>query len=288
MKIKHIFAVLLAALAFAGCKHTEQLTEEEKEYRAVKDWFYNMTDEDTFPDVRDYEYYARTLDLDSGYFLDADMWNIFYNSDINRNRDIDGKAVYLIALDTDKLIEVWADRNGTAPENICKDLSITADELRYNFGYTAGSENYSKNHKDGIVTYSDKEQNIFGRDNGEDRAIVFGTHFLEVDLKKYKVTYKTGSDSLAVLQRDFLHSETKSTYNYSAFTDEEKNGTYKISNTFIKRVTALDIPNAWKTSADEDKNITVMFNCSPYSYGCTDEDIIRFNEHVTEETEVSG
>lgn len=287
MKIKYIFAVLLLSFIITGCKQTEQLTEEEKEYRAVKDWFYNMTDEDTFPDVRDYEYYARTLDLDSRYFLDADMWNIFYNTDINRNRDIDGKAVYLIVLDTDKLLEVWADRNGTSPENICKDLSITADEMRYNFGYTAGSDNYSKNHKDGIVTYSDKEQNIFGRDNGEDRAIVFDTHFLEVDLKKYKVTYKTNSDSLAVLQRDFLNSETKAAYNYSAFTDEEKNGTYKIGNTFIRRVTALNIPNAWKTSADADKNITVMFNCSPYSYGCTDEDIIRFSEPVTEETEVS-
>ena len=135
MKIKYIFAVLLVTVIFTGCKRTEQLTDEEKEYRAVRDWFGTMTDEDSFPDVLDYEYYARTLDLDSGYFLDADMWNIFYNTDINRNRDIDGKAVYLIALDTDKLLEVWADRNGTSPENICKDLGVTADELRYNFGY---------------------------------------------------------------------------------------------------------------------------------------------------------
>ncbi len=43
----------------------------------------HMTDIEAFPDMTDYQYYARTLGLDKDHFLDPAIWEVFYNEEIN-------------------------------------------------------------------------------------------------------------------------------------------------------------------------------------------------------------
>ncbi|MCM1525196.1 MAG: hypothetical protein NC120_12150 [Ruminococcus sp.] len=71
--------------------------------------------------------------------MSAEMWEVFYSENININRDVDEKAVYLIRLDPNKLLEIYAENNDTTVERVCGKLSLTPEQLYYNFGYTAAA-----------------------------------------------------------------------------------------------------------------------------------------------------
>ncbi len=123
MCIKKFAAVILTAVIFAGCTaqtaEEENIPQEEKERAAIASWFAeSMTDEESFPDVKDYQYYARAVGLDKDALLSPDMWEVYYNDEININREIDGKAIYLIRLDPDKLLEIYAANNNSTAEGI--------------------------------------------------------------------------------------------------------------------------------------------------------------------------
>lgn len=279
MKMKFLPLILISTIIFmTGCtvqnSADSDIPQEEQEIRAVAEWFSeSMTDEDEFPDVKDYQYYARSLGLEKDAFLNADMWEVFYNDSININREIDGIAYYLIRLNPEKLIEIYARNNNCTTDEICKKLSLTYDQLYYNFGCTASSVDYTKNHKDNKSAYSQLEADIFGRDNGENRQIVLSTHILAVDVEDgNSVTYSEGTEQLTILRRDLLKSTTKLTHNYSEYTEDEKNPAFYVNGVGIRRVLPLSIPNAYREAVDTD--ITVMLNLSPFSYGCTDEDKI--------------
>ena len=56
----------------------------------------------------------------------------------------------------------------------------------------------------------------------------------------------------------------------------------------IRRVLKLNIPNLWSKSVEKDidTDASLMFNMSPYSYGCTKDDIIMlYPEADADETE---
>jgi hypothetical protein len=185
-------------------------------------------------------------------------------------------------------MEIWAENNETSAEEICESLGTTPAELYYNFGYTSNSINYAKDHKSGKVSYSDIENEIFGADNGEDRAVVFGTHFLYVDTSKYKVTYESENDDFAVRQRDILKAESDVSHNYSDYTYDELHSAFFLDGVGIRRVLKLNIPNLWSKSVEKeiDTDASLMFNMSPFSYGCTIDDLIDLYPEQTE-SEVS-
>lgn len=285
-----IFTMAIAlAVIMSGCtvKTADtgtELTQEEKEVKAVCEWFSDsMTDEKEFTDTKEYQYYARTLGLEKDAFLTADMWEVFYSPEININREIDEKAYYLIRLDPKKLIEIYAANNNCTANEICGKLSLTVDQLYYNWGYTASAADYADNHENGKAAYSQQEKDIFGQHNGENRQIVMSTHFLVVDIADGNaVTYTSEAKELKTRQRDTLHSTTKETYNYSAYTDEEKEPVFWVNGIGIRRVLPLSLPNAFMDAADT--GITVMVNQSPFSYGCKSEDkvILSVESEVSE------
>ena len=293
MKNKKLLALFALPFIFTGCMQSNEpdLTPEEQEHNALVDWFENVIgNEDKFPDLPDYCYYARAVGLDKDGLIQPEMWEIFYNEDININRDIDGKAIYLIRLDPNKLMEIWAENNESTPEEICAEIGTTPDELYYNFGYTSNPINYSKDHKSGKVSYSDIENEIFGEDNGEDRSIVFGTHFLYIDTSRYKVTYESENEDFSVRQQDILKATSELSHNYSDYAHEEIFPGYFLENEGIRRVLKLNIPNLWSKSVEKDidTDASLMFNMSPYSYGCTKEDIINlYADSVITEPEIS-
>lgn len=294
MKNKKLLALFALPLIFTGCMQSNEpeLTPEELEHNALVDWFENgIGNEDKFPDLPDYRYYARTVGLDKDGLIQPEMWEIFYNEDININREIDGRAIYLIRLDPNKLMEVWAENSGLTAEEMCGKIGTTPEELYYNFGHTSNSINYAKNHKNGKVSYSDIENEIFGEDNGEDRSIVFGTHFLYINTAgKYKVTYESENDDFSVRQRDILKATSELSHNYSDYAHEEIFPGYFLDDVGIRRVLKLDIPNLWSKSVEKDidTDASLMFNMSPYSYGCTKEDIINlYADPVITEPEIS-
>lgn len=292
MKLKKIFALCISAvLMMTGCvqkKDTVELSEEEKEYNAVIGWFENdIFDDEEFTDLTDYQYYARTIGLEKDELLSPDMWEVYYSDSININKEIDGSAVYLIRLNPDKLLEVWAANNDMTAEEICTELGTNRDDLYYNFGYSANSVGYAKNHKENKVSYSEAEERIFGADNGENRQTVFSTHFLKVNIAgRYGVTYAGTDEDFDIKQRDLLKSITKSkTYNYSDYLPQEYSPAFVTNGVGIKRILPLSLPNGWANAADTD--VTLMFNMSPFSYGCTDEDRIDiFAEETPENTDV--
>ena len=292
MKLKKIFALCIsAAVMLTGCiqKNDDvELSEEEKEHNAVIDWFENdIFDNEEFTDLTDYQYYARTIGLEKDELLSPDMWEVYYSESININKEIDGSAVYLIRLNPDKLLEVWAANNDMTAEEICTELGTNRDDLYYNFGYTANSIGYAKNHKDNKVSYPEAEERIFGVDNGENRQAVFSTHFLKVHTGgKYKVTYESTDETLEIRQRDLLKSITKSkTYNYTDYSVDEYTPAFTVNDVGIKRIQLLALPNGWANA--KDTAVTIMFNMSPFSYGCTDEDRIDIFIKETEDSESS-
>lgn len=292
MKLKKIFALYISvALMMTGCiqKNDDvELSEEEKEHNAVIGWFENdIFDDEEFTDLTDYQYYARTIGLEKDELLSPDKWEVYYSDSVNINKEIDGSAVYLIRLNPDKLLEVWAANNDMTAEEICTELGTNRDDLYYNFGYTANSIGYAKNHKDNKVSYPEDEERIFGVDNGENRQAVFSTHFLKVHTGgKYRVTYESTDETLEIRQRDLLKSTTKpKTYNYSDYSPQDFSPAFTVNGTGIKRILPLSLPNGWANATDTD--VTLMFNMSPFSYGCTDEDRIDiFAEETPENTDV--
>ena len=292
MKLKKCVGFLIgAAVMLTGCMSTsddDELTPQEKELKAVRSWFENdMTDEDEFSDLTDYQYYSRTIGLEMNDLLSPDMWEVYYSDLINLNKEIDGTSVYLIRLNPDKLLEIWADNSNMTADEVCTELGTNRDELYYNFGYSANSVGYAKNHKENKVSYSETEERIFGADNGENRQTVFSTHFLKVNIAgRYGVTYAGTDENFDVKQRDLLKSITKpKTYNYSDYSPQEYSPAFVINRVGIKRILPLSLPNGWANAADTD--VTLMFNMSPFSYGCTDEDRIDiFAEETPENTDV--
>ncbi len=289
--IKCIGLLLSVSVMLTACgQKTDvvELTEEEKEHNAVIAWFENdMTDEDEFTDLTDYQYYARTIGLEKNDLLAPEMWEVYYSENININKEIDGTAIYLICLDPDKLLEIWAENNDMTVEEVCSELGTNKDDLCYNFGYTANSIDYAKNHKDNKVSYPETEERIFGADNGENRQAVFSTHFLKVQAGgKYNITYESTDEALAIKQRDLLKSVTKpKTYNYADYSLQEYTSAFYVNDVGIKRIQLLALPNGWANASDTE--ITMMFNMSPFSYGCTDEDRIDIFTNTEEETSES-
>ena len=292
MKLKKCVGILIgAAVMLTGCMSTsadDELTPQEKELKAVRSWFENdMTDEDEFSDLTDYQYYSRTIGLEMNDLISPDMWEVYYSDIINLNKEIDGTSVYLIRLNPDKLLEIWAENSNMTADEVCTELGTNRDELYYNFGYSANSVGYAKNHKENKVSYSEAEERIFGADNGENRQTVFSTHFLKVNIAgRYGVTYAGTDENFDVKQRDLLKSITKpKTYNYSDYSPQEYSPAFVINRVGIKRILPLSLPNGWANAADTD--VTLMFNMSPFSYGCTDEDRIDiFAEETPENTDV--
>ncbi|MDE7295513.1 MAG: hypothetical protein K2N72_13905, partial [Oscillospiraceae bacterium] len=98
-----------------------------------------------------------------------------------------------------------------------------------------------------------------------------------------RVKYSDSIPEMEIRHRDIIRSTTKMTYNYSEYTEEEKNPALYINGIGIRCVMPLSVPNGWR--AAEDKDITVMFNSSPFSYGCTDKDKIILSEKESEVSE---
>ena len=292
MKLKKCVGFLMgAAVMLTGCMSTsadDELTPQEKELKAVRSWFENdITDENEFSDLTDYQYYSRTIGLEMNDLLSPDMWEVYYSDLINLNKEIDGTSVYLIRLNPDKLLEIWAENSNMTTDGICAELGTNRDELYYNFGYSANSVGYAKNHKENKVSYSEAEERIFGADNGENRQTVFSTHFLKVNIAgRYGVTYAGTDEDFDIKQCDLLKSITKpKTYNYSDYSPQEYSPAFVINGVGIKRILPLSLPNGWANASDTD--VTLMFNMSPFSYGCTDEDRIDiFAEETPENTDV--
>lgn len=117
--------------------------------------------------------------------------------------------------------------------------------------------------------------------------MVFGTHFLKVQIGgKFNVTYESANDALEIKQRDLLKSVTKpKTYNYSEYSVDEYTPAFYVNDVGIKRIQLLAIPNGWSNAVDKD--INMMFNMSPFSYGCTDEDRIDFFNDEADESIVT-
>lgn len=289
--IKCIGLLMCVSVMLTACGQKAdvvELTEEEKEHNAVIAWFENdITDEDEFTDLPDYQYYSRTIGLEKNDLLSPEMWEVYYSESININKEIDGTAIYLIRLNPDKLLEIWAENSNMTADGICSELGTNRDELYYNFGYSANSVGYAKNHKENKVSYSEAEERIFGADNGENRQTVFSTHFLKVNIAgRYGVTYAGTDEDFDIKQRDLLKSITKpKTYNYSDYSPQEYSPAFVTNGVGIKRILPLSLPNGWANAADTD--VTLMFNMSPFSYGCTDEDRIDiFAEETPENTDV--
>ncbi len=218
-----IFAAVLAMLVMTGCQNksstaqtsesaadngetvSETLSETsvsvevaapEIEYsesdKMAISWFINdMTDIEAFSDMTDYQYYARTLGLDKDYFLNPEMWEMYYNESININKDIDDKEYYLIRLDPRKLLEIYAEKNNTDVEKLCDKLSVTPEQLYYNWGYNPSSVDYGSKHEKNTASYSKDEQEIFGAYNGENRQTVMSTHLLIVDNAENLCSYQS-------------------------------------------------------------------------------------------------
>lgn len=255
-------------------------TPTEADIMAAEWFLEDMTDEENFTDLKDYQYYARTLGLDKDALLNPEMWEVYYNEQIvNLNKDIDNKEIYLIRLNPYKLLDIFAANNGITVDELCTKLSVSKEQLYYNWGYNPASDNYADNHMDGKVSYSAEEIAIFGRDNGENRAAVMSTHMIIADHEEGTALYSSDvSEALSMYRSDMLNITTDKPYYYSRFTDVEKNPAYKMNGIGIRAVIPLSLPNAYVIEYDKDEtptgdeNISVMINVSPFTYGCTDED----------------
>lgn len=308
-------AALIICILFTGCKagseaaaeysdsNAESIPTEEipvetlitepppPEYsdsdKMVIDWFLSgITDSEEFPDINDYRYYARTLGLDMDYFLDPQMWEVYYNEALNINKDVDEKEYYLIRLDPYKLLDVYSQRCETDRDSLCEKLSVTAPQLYYNFGYNPAAVNYGSNHEENLVAYSETEREIFGGYNGEAREKVMQTHLLVIDRAEDVCSYQSSvTDAMKIKRRDDLKAFSEEKPFYSAYTAEEKSPAFTVNGIGIRTVIPLTMPNAHSGADGADREMTVMVNVSPYSYGCTDEDIIDIMPYIKEQSE---
>lgn len=271
----------------------EEIAEEPPEERVTDEiicnWMYkSLTDSEEFTDISNYQYYARTLGLEKNYFLDPQLWEVYYNPDLNINNEINGKEIYLIRLNPYQLLNIYAERNNCTVDELCSALSATKEQLYYNWGYNPAWINYDKNHADLKVFASDKEISIFGASNSEDRAAVMRTHTLTVDtLDKNICSYSSAVDSrLKIRRMDLLGSVSGEKQFYSEYTEQEKNAAFTVNGIGIRAVIPLSINNAWENAAENEKSITPFINVSPYAYGCTDAhkiEIIDYSKIAEEE-----
>lgn len=268
---------------------TEPVWEPTQEDKEIALWFKNyITDPEELTDIADYQYYARAIGQDKDYFLDADMWEVYYNAEsINRNREINGLDIYLVRLNPYKLLDVYAENNNCSVDELCKQLSVSKEQLYYNWGYTTASEDYYNGHKNNEVTYSIQEQEIFGIFNNEERNICMDTHMIVYDHNEGLILYKSELyEELKIARRDNLKAYSNALL-YSEFTDAEKEPAFKVNGIGIRAVIPLTLPNAFAYAEGDDKNISVMINRSPFSYGCTDADRLDLDaiyKYIEEET----
>ena len=288
------------AVSVSESQPQESVTEETEQQevyvpsdsdKIIAKWFTDdIFDSEAFEDMKNYQYYARTLGQDKDFLLDPEMWEVYYSDSININKDIDGKAIYLIRLDPYKLLELYAENNGCTVDELCGNLSIKKEQLYYNWGYDTASVDYMQCHKKDIVTYSEEEEKIFGKFNNEARDVVMSTHMLTVkDGAKYAEYSGQLSENLTLYRRDLLSAYTDGGCLYSEFSEEEKSPSVKINGIGIRCVIPLAMPNAYRSAMySADADITVMINKSPYAYGCADEDkidVIGIIEMLNRESE---
>lgn len=307
MNIRKISVIISAMLLFSACHDTQEnesgitlgessdvkaASETTQEMTAAEtkasepadsdiilaEWFVdNMTDEEYFSDLKSYQYYARTLGKDKDFFSDPSMWEVFYSERVNINADVDGQDTYIIRLDPNKLMEVYAENNEITVDELCAGLSVSRAQLYYNWGYDPANENYAKEHEKNAVTYSVRERDIFGADNGEDRKAVMSSHMIVVDREEETAEYSSEmSDTLRIKRRDTLNAFTENGRFYSDFLQEEKEPAFKINGIGIRAVIPMTLPNAFADAAENGSaDISIMINESPFVYGCTDDDRIN-------------
>lgn len=264
----------------------EEIVEDIPEERAtdaiICNWMFNsLTDSEEFTDIKNYQYYARTLGLEKDFFLNPQMWEVYYNPDLNINNEINGKEIYLIRLNPYQLLNIYAERNNCTVDELCASLSATKEQLYYNWGYNPAWISYDKNHADLKVFASEKEISIFGASNSEDRAAVMRTHTLTVDTFDNNVCYYSSSvDSrLKIKRMDLLRAVSGDMKYYSEFTEQEKSAAFTVNGIGIRAVIPLSLENAWGNTVENEKNITPFINVSPYAYGCTDEHKIEIKDY---------
>ena len=155
MEIKLVACICCAALSLTACIGSNENVSEQSDLsseaiqstlaetetpvyeftesdKLVAKWFSEyITDPESFADITDYQYYARTLNLEKDYFLSSDLWQVYYNPEINLNRDIDCKDVYLIRIDPNKLMDIYSARMGMSVDELCKGLSVTKEPVSY-------------------------------------------------------------------------------------------------------------------------------------------------------------
>lgn len=260
----------------------EEIIEERTTDKIVCDWLYNsLTDYDEFPDRDNYRYYARTLGLDKDYFLNPNMWEAYYNPEININNEINGQEIYLIRLNPYLLLDIYAKRNNCTVDEICASLSATKEQLYYNWGYNPAWVDYDKNHADLKVFCSQKEIDIFGASNGEDRAAVMRTHTITVDTNDNNVCYYSSyvGSRLKIRRMDLLGAVSNDIKYYSGYKEQEKDASFTVNGIGIRAVIPLSITNAWANIVETDKEVTPFINVSPFAYGCTDENKIEIKDY---------
>lgn len=267
---------------------TENIIEERETDKIVCNWLYNsLTDSEEFTDMFDYRYYARTLGLDKDYFLNPNMWEVYYNPEININNEINGQEIYLIRLNPYQLLNIYAERNNCTVDDICATLSATKEQLYYNWGYNPAWVDYDKNHADLKVFASEKEISIFGASNTEDRAAVMRTHTLTVDTADNNVCYysSTVGSRLKIRRMDLLGAVSGDVKYYSGYTEQEKNASFTVNGIGVRAVIPLSITNPWNDIVETDREIIPFVNVSPFAYGCTDEHKIEIKDYSIVEEE---
>ncbi len=261
---------------------SEEIVEAKVTDKVVCEWLYNsLTDPEEFTDYNNYRYYARTLGLDKDYFLNPNMWEVYYNDDININNEINGKEIYLMRLNPYLLLDIYAKRNDCTVDEICSSLSATKEQLYYNWGYDTSWIDYEKNHSRLKVFASEKELSIFGRFNGENRCAVMRTHTLTVDTNDNNIcTYESNvGSSLSLRRMDLLGAVSEDFQTYSEYTEQEKTAAFTVNGIGIRTVIPLSLPNSWVEIPEQDIEITPFVNVSPYAYGCTDDDKIEIIDY---------
>ena len=270
-----------------------EVNSHEQSDLAVANWFaeyltseeQSSKDDSLIKNVSDYQFYARSLGLDKDYFFNPELWEVYYNDEINLNRDITEEDIYLIRLNPYKLLDLYAERVNKTVDELCADLSVSKQTLYYNWGYDPCSVDYEKEHKANKVTYSQKEEEIFGKFNYEDRASIMRTKMLVVSDGNV-IFSDSPNDSLEIIRRDNLKTFSDEYYQYSKYSDEERKQQYSIDNIGIRAVIPIKIPNAYNDITDEyaaDKEVTAMLNYSPFAYGCKSEDMIDIMSYFSTE-----